>query len=149
MIFFSGGGRSIKIWKTNKLNKSIELLEDNLKLPLQTPDPASIQCLVTDALSSLTSCRIEVRVVDKHESVNYVHDSTQKKYCTLLVGDTSGSTLLVVYDGMIEQVTENQSYIFTQVKTKKIRNHTILTTTAMSSCKVSEEVIFHSQKYDE
>lgn len=105
------------------------------------PDHASTQCLVTNALSSTTPCQIKVYVVVKNKTVIYMNDEKEKKYCTLLISDASGTAMLMVYDNMVDEIDENQSWIFSHVKTKKIRNDLILTTTSISTCLLSTEVI--------
>ncbi|CAM4850932.1 unnamed protein product, partial [Rotaria magnacalcarata] len=79
-----------------------------------------------------TAPRIVVLGLDENELIPFTQNDKQRQYKIFIIGDNSGTSPLLVYDELIDNLQISESYIFTQIKCKKIHNKIILTTTANS-----------------
>ncbi|CAF1561974.1 unnamed protein product, partial [Rotaria magnacalcarata] len=82
--------------------------------------------------SQNTAPRIIVLGLDENELIPFTQNDKQRQYKIFIIGNNSGTSPLLVYDELIDNLQISESYIFTQIKCKKIHNKIILTTTANS-----------------
>lgn len=147
MIFDSrlGDRKCIKVWINNKWDKSIESLNDDTCVANQ---PSEAVTLVEAAIATGGASSIEVYVIEKKEPVEYDQNDKIRKHCSLIVADTSATAVLIVYDDLINDVQLSHTYIFSHIKTKKLRNDVLLATTMMSKCTISNQVFILFIKND-
>jgi hypothetical protein len=110
------------------------------KTNFKLPSNALVNVSIRNALSSESSSRISVKIINENEMVNYDQDGKERHYKTYVIADSSATTILIVYDQLIELTQIDKNYIFTNIKTKKILNDIILTTTPNTTISESETV---------
>lgn len=62
-----------------------------------------------------------------------MHNDSERKYKIYIIGDASGTSPIAVYDDLINVIRISETYVFGQIKTKKIHNNTILYTSSNST----------------
>ncbi|CAF1415251.1 unnamed protein product [Rotaria magnacalcarata] len=124
----TNGTKTIKVSINNKLDKCINWTESTSK----RPDNVLTISSINDALVSNESSRIEAVVSDENELIPFTQNDKQRQYKIFIIGDNRGTSPLLVYDELIDNLQISESYTFTQIKCKKIHNKIILTTTASS-----------------
>ncbi|CAF3300622.1 unnamed protein product [Rotaria sp. Silwood2] len=118
----ANGTKTIKVSINSKLDKCINCTERSVLTATS----------IKDALLSTTPSRIEAVVLDENETITFTQNDKQRRYKIFIIGDNSGTTPLIVYDELIEHLQISESFIFTQIKWKKIHNKIILSTSANS-----------------
>ncbi|CAF4310110.1 unnamed protein product [Rotaria socialis] len=76
--------------------------------------------------------KIEMGRKDENELIPFTQNDKQRQYKIFIIGDNSGTSPLLVYDELIDNLQISESYTFAQIKCKKMHNKIILTTTANS-----------------
>lgn len=120
----------------NKSDKCINWTTSNIS----RPDNLLAITSIKDTILSNSTSRIEALVLDENEQINYIQNDKQKRYKIFIIGDHSGTSPLLVYDDLIDILQTSESFIFTQIKSKKIHNQLILSTTANSTIEKSTNV---------
>jgi hypothetical protein len=128
--------KTIKVSINSKNDKSINWVEEQI----ERPDFVLTTTLIRDALLSNTPNRLEAVVLDQSEEVHFNEIEKQSRYKIIIIGDSSGTVPLLVYNELIECVTNSENYAFTQIKCKKIRDKIILTTSATSTISIITKV---------
>jgi hypothetical protein len=101
---------------------------------------------IQDALVSTTPCRLEAVVVDENEEVNFVQNEQPRRYKLYIIADNTGTSPLLVYDDLIEKIKLTETFIFTQIKCKKIHGKVILSTYGNSTISKTTNVIQDLEK---
>ncbi|CAF3059334.1 unnamed protein product [Rotaria sp. Silwood2] len=125
----NNNNKTIKVSINNKFENSINWTASDVKKPDNINDSTSIR----EALQSTTVSRLEALVIDEHEQIDFVQNEKERKYKINIKTDSSGTSPIVVYDDLIDNIKLNETYIFTQVKTKTIHDNNILTTNSNST----------------
>ncbi|CAF2203336.1 unnamed protein product, partial [Rotaria magnacalcarata] len=133
----TSGTKTIKVSINNKLDKCINWTESTSK----RPDTVLTISSINDALLSNESSRIEAVVLDENDLITFIQNDKQRQYKIFIIGDTSGTSPLLVYDELIDNLQISESYTFTQLKCKKIHKKIILTTTANSIVEKATNIV--------
>ncbi|CAF4128122.1 unnamed protein product [Adineta steineri] len=120
--------QTIKLSINNKYDKCIQWAEGEIV----RPDYNITTTPIYDALQSSTSSRLEAVVLDENREIFINEYEKPYMYKMFIIGDISGTIPLIVYDHLIDSLKINETFIFTQIKWKKIHDKIILTTTPNS-----------------
>ncbi|CAF3226121.1 unnamed protein product [Rotaria sp. Silwood2] len=111
----TGGKRTMKIFLMNKYDQPINITKSSAKLPKN----ATVNISIRDALNSENPSRIAVKVLNENPIVNYEQDGKEYKYKTYIIGDDSSTSILIIYDQLIDVVELHKSYSLTNIKILK------------------------------
>ncbi|CAF1542517.1 unnamed protein product [Rotaria magnacalcarata] len=78
---------------------------------------------------------------DENELITFTQNDKQRQCKIFIIGDNNGTSPLLVYDELIDNLQISESYTFTQIKCKKIKNKIILTTTANSIVEKAANIV--------
>ncbi|CAF2347464.1 unnamed protein product [Rotaria sp. Silwood2] len=132
----AGGTRTIKISINNKFDKCINWSQ----VQIVRPDNVLATAHIEDVLLSNTPSRLECVVIDENQEITFLQHDKQRRYKVYIIGDESGTSPLLVYDELIDSLKISESFIFTQIKSKKIHGKMILTTSTNSTITQSTHV---------
>ncbi|CAF1362811.1 unnamed protein product [Adineta steineri] len=124
-FIFKDNQQTIKLSINNKYDKCIQWAEGEIV----RPDYNITTTPIYDALQSSTSSRLEAVVLDENREIFVNEYEKPYMYKMFIIGDISGTIPLIVYDHLIDSLKINETFIFTQIKWKKIHDKIILTTT--------------------
>lgn len=79
-------------------------------------------------------------IIDQNEEVHFTQNEAEKKYKIYMIADASGTSPIVVYDELINNINLKETYVFTQIKTKKLHNNNILFTNSTTTIAKSNTV---------
>ncbi len=96
---------------------------------LTRPNNILIINSIEDALISTTPSRLEAVLLDENEEINFVQYQKQRRYKLCIIGDNTGTSPVLIYDELIENIQIGETFLLTQIKSKKIHNKMILITT--------------------
>ena len=140
-FFFKDGTKTIKVSINTKLDKCINWAESTSK----RPDNVLTISSINDTLQTNEATRIEAVVLDENDLITFTQNDKQRHYKIFIIGDNSGTSPLMVYDELIDNLQISESYTFTQIKCKKIHNKIILTTTTNSIIDKATNVRINTQ----
>lgn len=95
---------------------------------------------IEDALISTTPSRLEIVFLDQNEEVNFVQYQKNRRYKLCIIGDNTGTSPLLIYDELIENIQIGESFLLTQIKSKKIHGKMILSTTGNTTITKTDNV---------
>ena len=72
-------------------------------------------------------------IIDENDEVNYVQNEKERKYKIYIIADASGTSPIVIYDELLNHINIKDTYIFTQIKKKRIHDNIIFTTNSNST----------------
>ncbi|CAF1534912.1 unnamed protein product, partial [Rotaria sordida] len=131
------GTKTIKVSINSKLDKCINWAQGTFQRPESVLPISSIK----DALLSSMPSRLEAVVLDENELITFIQNDKERQYKIFIIGDNSGTSPLLVYDELIENIQISESFTFTQIKWKKIHNKVILTTSTNTIIEKSANVV--------
>ncbi|CAF1383715.1 unnamed protein product [Adineta steineri] len=129
--------QTIKLSINSKYDKCIDWAEGEIVRPDYNITTTSIY----DALQSSTPIRLQVVVLDENEEIFINEYEKPYAYKMFIIADSSGTIPLIVYDYLIDSLKINETFIFTQIKWKKIHDKIILTTTSNTTISHTAHVI--------
>ncbi|CAF3906717.1 unnamed protein product [Rotaria sordida] len=133
----ANGIKTIKVSINSKLDKCINWAQGTFQRPESVLPISSIK----DALLSSMPSRLEAVVLDENELITFIQNDKERQYKIFIIGDNSGTSPLLVYDELIENIQISESFTFTQIKWKKIHNKVILTTSTNTIIEKSANVV--------
>ncbi|CAF1074441.1 unnamed protein product [Adineta steineri] len=129
--------QTIKLSINSKYDKCIDWAEGEIV----RPDYSITTTSIYDALQSSTPIRLQVVVLDENEEIFINEYEKPYAYKMFIIGDSSGTIPLIVYDHFIDLLKISETFIFTQLKSKKIHDKIILTTTSNSTISRTAHVV--------
>jgi hypothetical protein len=85
---------------------------------------------IKNALETNTSSQLEAMIVDQNEEIHFTENDQQRKYKTYIISDCSTSSPIIIYDQLVDNLNINETYIFTNIKNKKLHDNIVLVTSS-------------------
>ncbi|CAF1086102.1 unnamed protein product [Adineta steineri] len=96
---------------------------------------------IYDALLSNTPSRLEAVVLDENEEISFNENEKPCRYKMFIIGDSSGTTPLLVHNGLIDSLKMSETFIFNQIKREEIHDKMILSTSPNSTISHTTNII--------